>query len=143
MTAWQALRAKLKLHLILTLVPALVLTACVEIVVRPSAVFAVLLPIAVVLFVLWMALVGLALNLKMPNLDWTNESVPVKQSMSVMITLFGGWAMVLVLGFLYFAVRRYLAPAVYLACVSALLAAASFALTHWLKTKGSNIFERL
>ena len=36
---------------------------------------------------------GLALNLLRPNLNWTSEGVPIKQSMPVFIALFGFWAL--------------------------------------------------
>ncbi|MFR5557794.1 MAG: hypothetical protein ACLTKE_13985 [Coprococcus sp.] len=45
---------------------------------------------------------GLVCNLKFPNLLWTNEAVPVKQGMSVTITLFGSWAFIVTLGGMYF-----------------------------------------
>lgn len=142
-SAWQVLKAKLKLHLILTLVPALALTACAEIVIRPTAKFAVLIPVCVILFVCTSALTGLFLNLKMPNLKWTDETVPVKQSMSVTLTLFGGWVLVLALSGLYVAVGQITNPFVYLSCVSVLLAAASAALLMWVKSRGAKILETL
>lgn len=142
-SAWQVLTAKLKLHMLLTLVPALALVICVEVVVRPALSYGVMLPIITGLFVLLMALIGLCLNLKMPNVNWTNETVPVKQSMGVMLTLFGGWAVVLALGGLYIAVWRLLSPIAYLLCVAAILAAASGGLLTWTKTRGTRIFERL
>ena len=137
------LKAKLKLHLILTLVPALVLAVCVDIVLQFSPAFAVLVPVITALLVLLMGLVGLFLNLKMPNLNWTNEVVPVKQSMSVMLTLFGGWAVVLALGGLYLAVMRFVGPLLYLVCVAALLLLVDIILLHWLRTRGTRIFETL
>lgn len=142
-SAWQVLKAKLKLHLILTLVPALVLAVCVDIVLQFSPAFAVLVPVITALLVLLMGLVGLFLNLKMPNLNWTNEVVPVKQSMSVMLTLFGGWAVVLALGGLYLAVMRFVGPLLYLVCVAALLLLVDVILLHWLRTRGTRIFETL
>ena len=45
-----------------------------------------------VLFVLFMALFGLMLGLKMPNLTWTNEITPIKQGGAVMLALFSGFA---------------------------------------------------
>ena len=140
---WQVLKAKLKLHLILTLVPALILAICVDIVLTPAPVFAILILVATVLFILLMALIGLFLGLKMPNLNWTDESVPVKQSMSVMLALFGGWALVLALGALYFLLQKFVTPLLYLICAAAALLIASAVLLVWLKRKGTQIFERL
>ena len=142
-TGWQALKAKLKLHLILTLIPVLVLAAAVEIVIKPPLVFAVLIPIVSAMFVLFMAELGLMLNLKSPNLKWTNETVPVKQSMSVMLALFGGWVAVLALGALYFAVGAAIGAELYLLLCGVLLGIAALFLFRWLKTKGQRIFEAL
>lgn len=142
-TGWQALRAKLHLHLLLTLPPMLALVAAAEIVIKPPIIFAVLIPLVSALFVLFMAELGLALNLKSPNLKWTNETVPVKQSMSVMLALFGGWAAVLALGALYFAVGAAIGAALYLLLCGMLLGIAALLLFKWLKTKGQRIFEAL
>ena len=142
-SGWQVLAAKLELHLLLTLVPALLLTACVEIVICPDVVSAILMPVAVVLFVLLMDLVGLCLNLKMPNLNWRDETVPVKQSMCVTLTLFGGWGVVLGFGGLYLALRSFVAPLFYLVGVMVVLAVACALLLRWLRTRGARIFESL
>ena len=69
--------------------------------------------------------------------------MPVKQSLSVMLTLFGGWVIVLGLGGLYFAVAQWIAPAVYLGLASVLLAGASAVLFGWLRTRGAAIFRWL
>ena len=139
----QVLMAKLGLHLILTLIPAAVLTVSVELVLKPSPVFAVLIPASVVSFILFMALFGLVVNLKMPNLTWTSEIVPIKQSMGVMIVLFGSWALVVALAGLYVLLRNYLSPPVYLAAASTVLLAGSAALFSWVKNAGARIFENL
>ena len=142
-SGWQVLKAKLKLHLSITWVPVLLLTAGVEWVLRPTAAYAVLLPVVALLFILLMAELGLTVNLLIPNLNWTNEIVPIKQSMSVMVTLFGGWLLVIALGGLYYLLRHALSPVLYLLCVAAALLLACVGLLAWLKRKGSRIFERL
>ena len=77
----------------------------------------------------------------MPNLDWTSEIVPIKQSMGVMIALFGGWAVVVVLAGAYYLLADVLSPLAFLICVGVLLAAASAGLLGWLQTKGAKRFE--
>lgn len=139
----QVLQAKLALHLLLTLPPVLVLTAVVVFVLRPTLFYAVLLFVVPALFVLLTAAMGLALNLKAPNLGWTNETVPVKQSMSVTVALLGGWGIVLVLSGLYFVVGRWTGPAVYLLLCAVALALASALLLLWLKGRGAKRFENL
>ena len=139
----QVLMAKLRLHLVLTLLPAAVLIAAIEWVLRPELGFAVLIPIVAILFAVFMGAFGLFLNLKMPNLDWTSEIVPIKQSMGVMIALFGGWAVVVVLAGAYYLLADVLSPLAFLICVGVLLAAASAGLLGWLRTKGAKRFEAL
>lgn len=142
-SGFQVLMAKLKLHLILTLIPAAILVMSVEIVLKPSAVFAVLIPLTVLAFIIFMALTGLVLNLKMPNLTWTNEIVPIKQSLNVMIALFGGWVVVVGTGALYMLLMDILSPAVYLGCTAAVIFAGAIGLLFWLRKKGAVIFETL
>ncbi len=142
-SAWQVLKAKLSLHLILTAIPAAVLTACILAALKLSIVYWLLMVAVVLLFVLFMAIVGLVLNLKMPNLNWTNENAPIKQSAPVTLTLFGGWAAVLFLGGLYYLLRNVLTPMVYLALAAALLAVVIALLLRWLKNSGSKIFDNL
>ena len=84
---WQALRAKLSVQLALTGIPALFCCVCLQIVCPASPVERVLLMLVPLLYVLLSALFGLFLGVKMPNLTWTNELVPIKQSASVMIAL--------------------------------------------------------
>ena len=141
--AAKVLSAKLRLHLIFTLIPAMLLTAGAAIVLRPEPVLAALLFASVIAFVLFMAALGLTLNLKMPNLNWTNEIVPIKQSASVTIALLGGWALVAALAAVCGLLRARLSPAVFLLGATALLLAAYALLRQWIRTRGAHIFESL
>lgn len=142
-SGWQVLMAKLKLHLILTLAPAAILVISVQIVLKLSFPFSILIPMAVALFILFMALFGLTLNLKMPNVTWTNEIIPIKQSMCVMITLFGGWILVMGLAGLYWVMRKYLTEIGYMVLVCVILLTGSMIMLRWIKKKGTKIFETL
>lgn len=53
-SAWQVLMAKLNVHLVLTLVPALFLTISVLWTLKPAVVFVILIPVVVMLFTLFM-----------------------------------------------------------------------------------------
>ena len=142
-SGWQVLSAKLNMHLILSLIPTAILTVCIEWLIKPSLLFAVLIPITAALFVLFIACLGLFTNLKMPNLTWTSEIVPIKQSAGVLITMFGGWAVVLILGAVYFLLRNLLSPTFFMLCVAVLLLAVDVILFSWLRTRGARIFETL
>lgn len=143
LSARQALRAKLHLHLILTLVPAAPLAAAAEWIIKPDPLFAVLIPIAVVLFVLFMAAMGLVINLKMPNLNWTSEIVPIKQSMGVMLTLLGGWGILVALACLYVLLEKFFSPAAYGILICGFLLISCCILLRWLWTRGARIFSAL
>lgn len=139
----QVLLAKLELHLILTLIPAAVLLAAVEWVLRPSILYAVLMVVAVVLYVVLMGAVGLAANLRMPNLTWSSEIVPIKQSAAVAAALFGGWVLVAALGGVYVLLHGVFSPAAYLGALCLLLLAACALLLRWIRVHGARRFTEL
>ena len=139
----QVLAAKLKFHLILTVIPAISLIISIEWLIKPEIAFALLIPIVTLLFIVLMASFGLFINLKMPNLNWTNEIVPIKQSMSVMIALFGGWVIIMAFAGLYVLLDSVLSPLVYLLLVCAVLLAFCVGIIGWIFTKGEKIFAAL
>lgn len=142
-SGWQVLKAKLKMHLILTLLPTAFLVVCVEIVFGFAMIYRILFPVIAALFVVLMAELGLAVNLKMPNLNWTSEIAPVKQGVGVMIALFGGWAIVIGFGVLYIVLADFVSPLVYLIAVGVLLLVGTGILLLWLKNRGAKIFAAL
>ena len=79
----------------------------------------------------------------MPNVTWTNEIIPIKQSMCVMITLFGGWILVMGLAGLYWVMRKYLTEIGYMVLVCVILLTGSMIMLRWIKNKGTKIFETL
>ena len=142
-TGVQALMAKIKMQLILTYIPAAILLLGMEIVLKRPIVEFALIALAAAGFILFMALFGLTMNLKFPNLTWTSEIIPIKQSMGVTITLFGGWAVIVALAAGYYLLRNILSSSLYLACVAAVLLIAVMGLLRWVRTKGARIFETL
>lgn len=142
-SGWQVLKAKIHLHLALTLAPTFLLVASILWILKPRVIYVVLIPVICMLFVWLMAQIGLVLNLKMPNLNWTNEMIPVKQSMGVMITLFGGWIIAIAIIVVYYLLLDMLNPVYYLTGVAALLLVISLALMAWLRKRGAEIFEKL
>ena len=103
----------------------------------------VLLVVVALLYTLLSALAALALGLKMPNLTWTNETTPIKQSGCVMLALFANWFYAIALGGLYFLCGRYLSAAAYLALAAAITAAVCALLLRWVKQRGTRIFAAL
>ena len=140
---WKILRAKMRVQLLLTSLPMLFASICVLIVWQGTALENVLILILPQLYVLLSALFGLTIGLTRPNFTWTNEIVPIKQSMGVAIALFGGWLYAIVLGGLFLIVKVPIDPALYLGAFAAVTAAASAALYFWLKKRGSRLFAAL
>ena len=137
---WQALRAKLDVQLVLTGVPVLFCALCMVIVLPGSALEKALLVIVALLYTLLSALAALALGLKMPNLTWTNETTPIKQSGCVMLSLFANWFYALALGGLYFLCGNALSAAVYLAIFAVVTARSEIRASS---TASSAIFARV
>ena len=140
---WQALRAKLDVQLVLTGVPVLFCALCMVITLPGSALEKVLLVVVALLYTLLSALAALALGLKMPNLTWTNETTPIKQSGCVMLSLFANWFYAIALGGLYFLCGNVLSAAAYLAIFAVVTAAGSALLLRWVKKQGARIFAAL
>ena len=90
-----------------------------------------------------MAEIGLVLNLKMPNLHWTSEIIPLKQSAPVTIALLGGWLIIVALAGIYVLLRNVVSVTVFGILLCAVLLIAAGWLYHWLMTKGAKIFEAL
>lgn len=140
---WQVLRAKLDVQLVLTGVPVLFCALCMVITLPGSALEKVLLVVVALLYTLLSALAALALGLKMPNLTWTNETTPIKQSGCVMLSLFANWFYAIALGGLYFLCGNVLSAAAYLAIFAVVTAAGSALLLLWVKKQGARIFAAL
>ena len=85
---WQVLRAKLLVQVLITGVPMLLASVCVVLAVRPGLP-AVLLVVMPQVFVWLSAAFGLTMDLKRPNLTWTNEITVIKQRLTVLLAMLG------------------------------------------------------
>ena len=143
-TPWQVLRAKLGMQLLLTGIPVLFCTSCIAFI-YPFTPFELLLTVLVPLsYVLFSALFGLFLGLKMPVINWTSEITPIKQSACVTIALFSGFGYTALLcaGFLLMNGWK-LGFAGYMSVFGALTLALCAVLYFWLKKKGCKLFDAL
>lgn len=143
MDLWQVLRAKLSVQLLLTIVPLIVCEICFAIVLPSHGIETILGLIVPIVFAIFLTLFGLFLGLQMPNLSWTNELAPIKQSLSVVISMFGGWVVSIVLSVLYYTTAYPMGVSLYFAVILVAFAIASVVLCIWLKKKGTIIFANL
>ena len=142
-TAWEALSAKLRLHLTLTLPPLLFAGAALCIVLRLSVPASLLMLATCAAYTVFTALSGLALNLLSPNLSWTNETIPIKSSLPVTVTLLGSWGLTVVLALGAWLLSAVIPPIAILGIFAVLFAVLSVLLLLWMKTRGTKIFAEL
>ena len=88
-------------------------------------------------------LIGLIINLKKPNLNWQTEAIAVKQSIGVLIAMFGGWVIAAVLGIAYYLLYAVIGSTLFLCIAVVLLALLSALELKWINTRGSEIFRYL
>lgn len=137
-TPWQVLRAKMKMQLILTEIPTIVCLACIAFVCQLKMVEVLILALQVISYVFLIAVFGMFLGIKKPIFTWTNEIVPIKQSASVMITMFGGIGYTILLFIGYIVLHGWMLG--YVAYMSIFILGniiVGMILYRWLKTKGN------
>ena len=141
--SFNILKAKINLHLIVTL-PFVILTSiCSCIAFKVEILASILILFTSVIFTFLEAEVGLAINLKFPNLNWQSESVAVKRGVAVMISMFGSGVFVIVLAVLFYFAKAVIEPTLFVVLSLAIVLALSIVLYFYLKNKGAKIFASL
>lgn len=137
------LNAKLWMSVILTL-PFTLFTAIVSAVVfGMDTVGTALLVIFGILVAFFNAEFGLVLNLKLPNLNWVNETAAVKSGASVALAIFGGWVLILIAGVAGYFAAKWMSPALYMTIVLAVMAFSVIGMQLWISKRGPEIIEEL
>lgn len=143
-TSWQVLRAKLDMQLILNSIPVMLCMICTAVVCPFKIGQFVMMILQVLSFVFVMAGFGLFMGVIKPVLTWTNELTPIKQSASVMITMFGGFGYTALLFIGYMMLPGYtLGYMLYISIFIVVNVVAGLTLYIWLKTKGCDRFAEL
>lgn len=140
---WQVLRAKVEMQIILSAVPTVFTLICAAFTLKLSLPEVMMTAVCALLAIVMLSLFGLMLGLKMPNLTWSNEIIPIKQSGSVMIALLGGWVYSIVFVGLFFAFGSQMRTVVYIGIFVLFEAVVSALLYTWLKRKGAHEFANL
>lgn len=135
--------AKVKAHIALTLPSAIVCSVCTSIAFGLSAAEGIVSALTVSAYVVMLAAAGVWLNLKMPNLKWTNELAPLKQSAPVMLIVFGGWIISAAFGGIYFIVAQNVSALLYILAFTIIFGGVDALLIAWLRKKGAKIFAEL
>ncbi len=130
-------------HFFMTGLPALFAAVFMSILLKIQAGFVIWTAIFSVIFAAFSAILGLVINLKMPNLHWTNEVVAVKQSVAVIVAMLAEWAVVGLLVGGYFLFGKYLFAGGYFLVCTLFIVLVSALLVVWLSMRGKKIFEEL
>ena len=138
---FDVLTAKLNMQLILTGVPVIFCMLCAAFMFTPLQFVTAF--VSVLTFVLLLALFDLFIGLKMPNLNWTSEITPIKQSGGIMIAMFGGFIYAGVYCALFFMVGHKIGAVPFLLAVGVVNIILSLLLYFWLKKKGCAAFSSL
>ena len=99
--------------------------------------------ICVALFICFGASVMLAIDLKRPMLDWTNEMQPIKQSINILIDWIGCMLIAGIFGALYLLLSVVLIPGIYLLICCVILGVLTLLIHKWFRRKGRILFARL
>ena len=138
---WDIFKAKLGVHLVITVIPAVFCTVSFAVAGGADIVTILYMIAATVVFILYSALVGLLCNLRFPNLTWTNEAQAVKQNTSVIVATFAPWGMLIILAVICLMMRITGTPVTKcLSTAMTLTLAVSFLLIKKLLGSGSDQF---
>lgn len=140
---WEILRAKEKMAVQLNEYPALFFVLVCGAVLCFSWWETALICVAVWIFIRAFSDFGLFLNLKNPNFNWTNVASVTKQSMPVVVSMFGGWTFCMVLGFGGAFLARIVPVWAVLGAYILLFLILWLVLHTWLKKNGTKIFASL
>ena len=132
--------AKLKLHYVMTLPPLIVGVAAVLIILRPGWLVSLFMTVGVIAYAVFCGLFGIVVNLKLPNFDWVNETVAVKQGLSPMLAIFGQWGFILVSWGIYALTEKFVGDAGAFMCCALLYCVGSVLLAIFIKKRADNIF---
>ena len=139
----EVLDAKLNLHVALNVCPAVITVIVLGWCVAIDWQTIVFMAVFVWMFVWIIGEIGLILGLKRPNFNWTTETMPIKQSMNVMLSMLADWALtVLVCGGGYL-LRSTVSVGTYVTFAAVAVALAARMLKRWLDTKGGALFSAL
>ena len=142
-TGKMVLRAKLGLGLLVNLVPAVLAVAVLSWCVGLTGGTAVLCALLLAAMTWFFAAGGLMLGVLRPDLQWTSESMPIKQSLNMMLAVLFAFVMPGLIAVLGYLTRELMEMDAFLAMAAVVLLLASAMISRWLDTAGARRFERL
>ncbi len=139
----EILRAKLRLHNIIAVPPLLVCSAAAAWVLKPNVILLLSMLALPAVFGVFVGLVGLAENLRHPNLDWMNETQAVKSGFGVLFTMLISWGVMAVPVLCYLFLGDKIAPEAICLAFLLLLVLLCLLLYRWLMSRGAELYRAL
>ena len=140
---YDILTAKCRLHEVFNYGPALFSGVLICISLKAAWTETVLVLAAIFLHVMFIARLGLVFGLKRPNFTWTNEIVPIKQSLNMLFVMLINLVVTIAVAGCCLLLQGRVSTDVYLVFVVVILALIVRMMNEWLKKKGSRLFEEL
>lgn len=137
------LKAKLKLQYLLTFPPAALVIIALGIILRLTPLYWILLIVFTVVAECWLAMLGLNSNLKHAKLNWVNETAAVKNNMSSLVAIFGGWGFFFGMMILYIALPTIMSDTAFFIVCIVLTTGLMILEERKLRTKGVMRYENL
>lgn len=137
---WEILKAKESMGVKLNIIPTMFFAVSCCIMFKFEILESILVLVSLYMFIYLLQNFALFLDLKKLNLNWTNVATLTKQSMQVLINLFGGWLFSVVIGFGGFFLANAIGGEAVLVIYIALFAVLYRIIHRWIKIKGTELF---
>ena len=137
------LMAKIKLHMLLTGIPALVCVIVTGIFAGAKFFTLIIMIVFTEMYIAATAFLELKADLKRPKINWTNENQAVKNNLNVFVDMLVSMLVPAAIGGLYFVLYKFIGPEIYLVIWIAVFAGLTLLTNKWLITKGRDIFRYL
>lgn len=142
--AFDVLMSKVEMHVLVCGIPAVIAALICAVVLQVTVLQLLIILIVPLLLTVLSAFFGVTINLQFPKFDWINELQPIKQSVSVLITMFGTFAFIAALVALYvFVLSPIMSADIYMLLCAALLVVIIAVFYGYFKKGGIRRFEAL
>ncbi len=134
---------KLMLHISVTGIPLFIADVIILCAVKADLLNSFLIIIFSQIFMILCAFSGLMANFIFPKLDWTNETVPIKQSISSMVGMFSGLLFTIVIILSLFFTSAFVPFSVFIITATLIIIMLICLIYRWLITKGQEKFKQM
>ena len=138
---WQVIKAKLFVQILLSFVPTAVFAVCAAFIIGP--IYSLITLLFATLYIIFFSSMCMLMGIKSPNLNWTNEIIPIKQGMATGISMLIGWLYSIIFVVIYAVIGYAIGSIAYMGIFALITILLCVLLYNWLKTKGTKIFAEL